>query len=197
MPGGNVYNTIIDGAISARPMGSTDATTYEAGATFVVPAGDYIEVGNSSDVSARMISTTVLPKHTTLFTFADVNGAAPPGPRIVGQAVIGVDRPSRVFDLMQMQVEFEPGMWTATHMHGGYDLSMVATGAATLERRGEVKSFALGEAFVNTPGLFHRVGNESDDSTQMAVTFLVPTGATVTTIQPADTPLLSAPGLAD
>jgi hypothetical protein len=31
----------------------------------------------------------------------------------------------------------------------------------------------------------------------MAVTFLMPMGATVTTVQPADTPLLSAPGLAD
>jgi quercetin dioxygenase-like cupin family protein len=197
MPGGNVYNTVIDGAISSRPMGSTSATTYEAGSTFVAPAGEYVEVGNSGGVSARMISTTVLPKHTTLFTFADVNGTPPPGPTIVGQAVIGVDRPSRVFELMQMVVEFEPGMWTAPHMHGGYDLSMVATGAATLERRGEVKTFTVGQAFVNTPGLFHRVGNESEGPTQMAVTFLVPTGATLTTVQPADTPLLSAPGLAD
>jgi quercetin dioxygenase-like cupin family protein len=197
MPGGNVYNTVIEGAISSRPMGSPSATTYEAGETFVAPAGEYVEVGNSGGVNARMISTTVLPKHTRLFTFADVNGAPPPGPTIVGQAVIGVDRPSRVFELMQMLVEFEPGMWTATHMHGGYDLSMVASGAATLERRGELASFTPGQAFVNTPGLFHKVGNESDGSTQMAVTFLVPTGATVTTLQPADTPLLSGPGLAD
>ena len=86
-------------------------------------AGDYIEVGNSGDVSARMISTTVLPKHTTLFTYADVNGVSPPTSSIVGQAVIDVDRPSRVFELQQMVVEFQPGMWTATHMHGGYDLS--------------------------------------------------------------------------
>jgi quercetin dioxygenase-like cupin family protein len=197
MPGGNVYNTVIEGAISSRPMGSTSATTYEAGGTFVAPAGEYVEVGNSGGVNARMISTTVLPKHTTLFTFADVNGTPPPGPTIVGQAVIDVDRPSRVFELMEMLVEFEPGMWTATHMHGAYDLSMVATGAATLERRGEVTSFTPGEAFVNTPGLFHKVGNESEGSTQVAVTFLVPTGATVTTVQPADTPLLAAPGLAD
>jgi quercetin dioxygenase-like cupin family protein len=197
MPGGNVYNTVIEGAISSRPMGSTSATTYEAGGTFVAPAGEYVEVGNSGRVSARMISTTVLPKHTTLFTFADVSGVPPPGPEIVGQAVIGVDRPSRVFELMQMLVEFEPGMWTATHMHGAYDLSMVATGAATLERRGEVTSFTSGQAFVNTPGLVHRVGNESEGSTQMAVTFLVPTGATLTTVQPADTPLLTAPGLSD
>jgi quercetin dioxygenase-like cupin family protein len=197
MPGGNVYNTVIDGAISTRPMGSTSVTTYEAGGTFVAPAGEYVEVGNSGGVSARMISTTVLPKHTTLFTYADVNGVPPPPPAVVGQAVIDVDRPSRVFELMQMLVEFEPGMWTATHMHGAYDLSMVATGAVVLERRGEVKSFTLGEAFVNTPGLFHKVGNESEGPTQMAVTFVVPTGAILTTIQPADTPLLTAPGLAD
>jgi quercetin dioxygenase-like cupin family protein len=197
MPGGNVYNTVIDGAISTRPMGSTSITTYEAGGTFVAPAGEYVEVGNSGGVSARMISTTVLPKHTTLFTFADVNGVSPPPPSIVGQAVIDVDRPSRVFELMQMLVEFEPGMRTATHMHGGYDLSMVATGAVALERRGEVKSFTLGQAFVNTPGLFHTVGNVSEDSAQVAVTFLVPTGATLTSIQPVDTPLLAAPGLAD
>lgn len=197
MPGGNVYNTVIEGAISSRPMGSTRATTHEAGATFVAPAGEYVEVGNSGDVSARMISTTVLPKHTTLFTYADGNGAPPPRPTVVGQAVIDVARPSRVFELMHMLVEFEPGMWTATHMHGGYDLSMVATGALALERRGEVESLTLGQGFVNTPGLFHKVGNESEGASQAAVTFLVPTGATLTTVQPADTPLLSAPGLAD
>ena len=197
MPGGSVYNTVIDGAISIRPMGSTSVTSYEAGGTFVAPAGEYVEVGNSGGVSARMISTTVLPKHTTLFTYADVNGVPPPTPSIVGQAVIDVDRPSRVFELMQMLVEFEPGMRTATHMHGGYDLSMVASGAVELERRGEVQSFTSGQAFVNTPGLFHTVGNESKGSTQMAVTFLVPTGATLTTIQPVDTPVLAAPGLAD
>ena len=73
MPGGNVYNTVIEGAISARPMGSSSATTYEAGATFVATAGEYVEVGNSGDVSARMISTTVLPKGVTLTTYADVD----------------------------------------------------------------------------------------------------------------------------
>ena len=130
-------------------------------------------------------------------TYADVNGAQPPTPSVVGQAVIGVDRPSRIFELMEMLVEFEPGMRTATHMHGGYDLSMVATGAESLERRGEVKSFTLGQAFVNTPGLFHTVGNESEGSAQVAVTFLVPTGATLTTVQPVDTLLLAGPGLAD
>jgi len=40
MPGVNVYNTVIEGTISSRPMGSTGATTYEAGGTFVAPAGD-------------------------------------------------------------------------------------------------------------------------------------------------------------
>ena len=45
--------------------------------------------------------------------------------------------------------------------------------------------------------VFHRVGNETDGFTQVAVTFLVPMGATLTTVQPADTLLLTAPGLAD
>jgi quercetin dioxygenase-like cupin family protein len=197
MPGGNVYNTVVAGAISTRPMGGTSATTYDAGARFVAPAGEYVEVGNGGDVSARMISTTVLPKHTTLFTYADTTGVPPPRPTVVGQSAIDIERPSRVFELQQMLVEFEPGMWTATHMHGGYDLSMVATGAIRLERRGEDRSFSLGESFVNTPGLVHRVGNESESFTQMAVTFLVPTGATLTTVQPADTPVLTAAELAD
>src|SRR5437763_15399621 len=71
MPGGNVYNTVIDGAISSHPMGSTNVTTHETGRTFVAPAGEYVEVGNSGDGSARLISTPALPKHPTLFTEAD------------------------------------------------------------------------------------------------------------------------------
>jgi len=198
MPGGNVYNTVIDGAISTRPMGSASVTTYEDGGTFVAPAGEYVDVGNSGDVSARMTPRrscqNTRPSSPTLTSTVCRH---PPTPSVVGQAVIDVDRPSGVFELMQMLVEFEPGMWTATHMHGGYDLSMVAMGAVTLERRGEVKSFTLGQAFLNTPGLFHKVRNESEGSAQLAVTFLVPTGATLTTLQPVDTPLLTAPGLAD
>jgi quercetin dioxygenase-like cupin family protein len=96
-----------------------------------------------------------------------------------------------------MVVEFDPGMWTAAHMHGGYDLAMVTTGAITLQRRGEARPFTVGESFVNTPGLVHRVGNESDGFPQVAVTFLLPVGATVTTVQPADTPVLTADELAD
>jgi len=68
---------------------------------------------------------------------------------------------------------------------------------AELERRGEVKSLSMGQSLVNTPGLYHRAGNESQGLTQMAVTFIVPMGATVTTVEPADTPVLSESGLAD
>jgi quercetin dioxygenase-like cupin family protein len=193
MPGGNVYNTVIDGAISIRPMGSTSADTYEAGSTFVANAGEFVEVGNSGDVGARMISTTILPKEATLITYAADTRGQSPAPTIVGQGSISVDRPSRVFDLMQMLVDFDPGMWTAPHTHGGYDLSMVATGALTLERVGEAEPLELGQAFVNAPGVFHRVGNEGGGFAQAAATFLMPQGATVTTVQPAAVPVVTQP----
>ena len=208
MPGGTVYNTIVEGAISTRPTGSSSATTYQAGGTFVATAGEYVEVGNSGDVSARMISTTILPKGTPLTTNApmavpygdNLEGyqllyirVSPPRPTIVGHASIDVERPAAALELVHVLVEFEPGVWTARHMHGGYDLSMVATGAMTLERRGEVELFALGESFVNTPGLSHRVGNETAGSAQAAVAFLLPTGATLTTVEPAEAPTRTAP----
>jgi quercetin dioxygenase-like cupin family protein len=184
MPGGNVYNTVVDGAVSIRPMGSTSADTYEAGTTFVANAGEYVEVGNGGDVGARMISTTILPNDATLTTYAMTPPVErSPSPVIVGQGSINIDRPSRVFDLAQMVVDFEPGMWTAPHMHGGYDLSMVATGGLTLERVGKVEPLELGQAFVNAPGVYHRVGNETGDFAQAAATLLVPTGATLTTVQ--------------
>jgi DNA-binding CsgD family transcriptional regulator/quercetin dioxygenase-like cupin family protein len=76
----------------------------------------------------------------------------PPRPTSVGQASVDVEPPATALELVHMLVDFEPGMWTAPHMHGGSDLSTVATGAITLERRGQVESFALGDSFVNTPG---------------------------------------------
>jgi quercetin dioxygenase-like cupin family protein len=201
--GGNVYNTVVEGVISTRGVGSTSFdAAYEAGGTFVEPAGEYLEIGNSGDTGARMISTTVLPKGAPLTIYDMVNiepyrslaegylspelVGHPARPTSIQQALVDIERPARVFELLHMLVEFEPGMWTATHTHGGQDFSIVASGAVTLLRSGESEPLVLGESFVNTPGLMHTVGNESGDFAQVAATFLLSSGAILTTVQPVD-----------
>jgi quercetin dioxygenase-like cupin family protein len=202
--GGNVYNTVIEGLITTRPWGSTDVTTYEAGGSFVETAGEYTEIGNVGAGGARMISTTVLPKGARLSAYAEVNlegfstyldglrivpgPDAPPRPTTIRHSWVEIERPVTAFELVHLLVEFEPGVWTPRHVHGGQELAMVATGVITLERRGEAETFSPGQSWVNEPGLLHMAGNESEAMAQVAATFLLPTGAVLTTVQPAEAP---------
>jgi hypothetical protein len=62
-PGGVFYVTVLDGEISKRISAApADVDTYPTGSTFTSDPGEYIEVGNASPASARIIATAVLPR---------------------------------------------------------------------------------------------------------------------------------------
>jgi quercetin dioxygenase-like cupin family protein len=168
-----------------------------------------MEIGNAGDASARMISTTVLPKGALLSTYADITVepyrdivqgyrllyilVPPPRPTTLKHVSVDVERPADVFELVHLLVEFAPSTWTPRHMHGGQELALVAMGAVTLERHGDTELFALGESWVNTPGLIHTAGNQSEDVAQVAATFLLPSGAILTTVKPDEAPAAADP----
>src|ERR1700737_1764707 len=66
-PGGYVYTTVIDGEISNKMVGMPgQEATFGAGSTFFETPGEYMQVGNASSASARVMATALLPKGAPL-----------------------------------------------------------------------------------------------------------------------------------
>jgi quercetin dioxygenase-like cupin family protein len=168
-------------------------TSYATGDTFFETPGEYMEVGNASSADARVMATAMLPKGAPLSVNQD--GASidvypsltdsvgrPHGPMTVNRSSIEVDRPAGAFELVQILLDFNPGVSTPRHMHGGQELAMVTTGEMTLQRSGNVELIGAGEAWVNAAGLIHAAGNDGADFAQVVATFLLPAGRPLTTV---------------
>jgi quercetin dioxygenase-like cupin family protein len=199
-PGGYLYATVIEGEISTRTAGAPGHDeTYPAGSTFTANAGEYLELGNTSAATARVIATALLPKGAPLtidqagFSSDAYSGptddyrvldsvARAPRPTTVYHSSIAVERPAGAFELVHVVLDFDPGVWTPRHMHGGQELVMLTTGELTLQRQGEVKVFTAGESWVNTSGLVHAAGNDAGSFAQAVATFLLPAGRPLTTV---------------
>jgi len=189
-PGGYVYTTVIDGEISTRMVSMPgQEATYPAGTTFFEKPGEYVQVGNASAASARVISTAMLPVGVplsvdqngfTIDAYAAVSDGS--GPTTVDRASIQVDRPSGAFELVQLVLDFDSGVWTPRHLHGGQELVILTTGEITLQRRDGVEVFTAGESWVNTTGLVHAAGNDRIDFAQAVATFILPAGRPLTTV---------------
>jgi quercetin dioxygenase-like cupin family protein len=79
-------------------------------------------------------------------------------------------------------LDFDPGIWTPRHMHGGQELVVMTTGALTLQRLDEAKVFSAGQSWINASGLVHAAGNDSGSFAQAVATFLLPAGGPLTTV---------------
>ena len=173
-PGGNLYVTVIDGEISTRTAGGPGQShTYPAGAAFTATAGEYLEVGNATAANAaRVIATALLPKGAPLtidqagFSSDAYTGptdgyrvldsvSRAPRPTTIHHSSIAVERPAGAFELVHVLLDFEPGIWTPRHMHGGQELVTMTIGELTLQRQGDVQVFAAGDSWVNPSGLVH------------------------------------------
>jgi quercetin dioxygenase-like cupin family protein len=193
-PGGYIYTTVIEGEMSSRMVGVPgEEATYPAGATFFETPGEYMEVGNASSASARVMATALLPKGAPLTINREGESidaypaltdrlVGPPGVATIHRSSIEVDRPTGAFELVQLLLDFSPGISTPKHMHGGQELAMVTTGEMTLQRSGDIEIFRAGESWVNTTGLVHAAGNDGIDFAQAVATFILPAGRPLTTV---------------
>jgi quercetin dioxygenase-like cupin family protein len=199
-PGGYLYMTVIEGDISTRTAGAPGhEETYPAGSAFTANPGEYLELGNATSANARVVATALLPKGAPLsidqagFSSDAYSGptdgyrvldsvARAPRPTTVYHSAIAVERPAGAFELVHVVLDFEPGVWTPRHMHGGQELVMLTIGELTLQRQGEVMVFAAGDSWVNTAGLVHAAGNDGRSFAQAVATFLLPAGRPLTTV---------------
>jgi quercetin dioxygenase-like cupin family protein len=199
-PGGNLYLSVIDGEISTRSAAETELEqTYAAGTSFTVAPGEYVELGNASAAPARVVATALLAKGAPLtidaagfsrdvysgptdaYFLAD-SGAHPPSPRVIHHSSIEVERPAGAFELVHLVLDFDPGVWTPQHLHGGQELVTLTAGELVLHRRGETQVFAAGDSWLNPSGLVHAAGNDGASFAQAVATFLLPAGRPLTTV---------------
>jgi quercetin dioxygenase-like cupin family protein len=200
-PGGHVYTTVIDGEISTHIGGTPggESTAFVAGSTFTDAPGEYLQVGNTSGASARVIATALLPMNAPLTIYHDglTSNAYPtltdwyaiqdvsidvPGPSIISRSAVDVERPAGAFELVQLVLDLDPGVATPRHIHGGQEFTMVTSGNVTLQRGDDVHIFGAGESWVNPSGLVHAAGNDGVDKAEVVATFLLPAGRPLTTV---------------
>ena len=80
-------------------------------------------------------------------------------------------------------LDFAPGAWTPLHSHGGRALVRVLEGEMTRRAHGADDIFQAGQGWVETPGDVHAAGNGGAVPARVLVTFLLPAGAPLTTLE--------------
>jgi quercetin dioxygenase-like cupin family protein len=177
---------VLEGTVTVRAQGIEE--TYQSGETFVEPAGATIEVGNLSRERAKLMLTFLLPKGAELIT-KQQGGLSERTPVVKYQSRFEAAPLPGLFDLMQMVVDFTPGTWSPLPEGRGQGLVTVLEGAVTVRQGNLEKTYQAGETFFETAGVSIMAGNPGTEKATLAVSFLLPKGAPLTTVQ-AETPAL-------
>ena len=122
----------------------------------------------------------------SLWPVASVLGQdLPPGPTPLNPLTrLAVSTGSDVYDEAQvLALDFAPGRWTPRHSHGGLTLVRVLEGEITVRNDEGEQVFQAGEGWVEQPGDIHAAGNVGTEMARVQVTFLLPAGAPLTTVE--------------
>lgn len=159
-----------------------DEKRYHAGDGFAEKAGATIQVANTSDEPAQMVVTFVLPEGATLTTPRGTSSA--PGPKVAAKHERKLTSPGR-FALVQLVQDFARGAQTPPHSHGGEGQASVLEGELVLRVAGAESVHRRGQGFAENAGETMQVVNRSETKARMAVAFVLPEGATLTTARAA------------
>jgi len=107
--------------------------------------------------------------------------AAMPAPVVVGTATCPINVKEGNYDLISQVVDLPPGGVIPKHKHGGPVVAQVLTGEITVTDAMGVKVFKAGQMFTESPGYVHMAANKGSATTRVAVSYLIPKGAAVTT----------------
>ena len=105
------------------------------------------------------------------------------GSRVVVESRFEItDAPSQV-EVVQQVVDFPPGAWTSPHSHGGQAINLVLEGEITLRQGGVDKRHITGQSWTDSTGQVHAAGNTGSGKARLLTNFLLPRGATQTTVE--------------
>jgi len=188
--GGEVFVTVLEGEMTVRDQAGE--RVYKPGDTWIEHPGDVHQAGNVGDVKASVFVTFLLPKGAQLTTVQESGstGDLPPGPTKVYESRLEANNSPAQLDVVQMVLNFAPGAWTPLHSHGGEVLITVVAGEMTVQRQGGEMTYKAGDTWIEQAGDVHKAGNTTGAESSLAVTFLLPKGAPLTTVQDAAAPAL-------
>ncbi len=178
--GGPEFVTVIEGELTFRELGKA-GVSVKAGTTISFGAGTVLDVSNATSARARMVVAFLLPAGATLTTPQPGNIAPPIAVTVLGVARTTVTAPAASFDVVQLTFDFTPGAFGAVHKHGGPGQATVFEGTITKREGTQVTTYAAGQGFAEVTDAVLSVGNLGATPASMAVTFLLPAGAVLTT----------------
>jgi len=181
--GGQVFVTVLSGTMTVRD--DVGERLYRAGDTWREMPGDHHVAGNATGETARVLGAFLLPQGASLTTVADAGATddLPPGPVAVYQTRTPGPAISGALDVVQLQADFAPGAWTPQHEHGGRGVVTVTEGSMRVKDANGERSYGTGESWVEGEGEVAAVGNAGDQSARLVGTFVLPKGATLTTLR--------------
>ncbi len=109
----------------------------------------------------------------------------PTGPKTAVKTTFAVDTAPSEFQVIQDINDFAPGAWSTPHVHGGAAYITVVQGETTYKSKDGDKTYKAGETWIEKPGDLMQIGNQATSPARTLVTFLLPTGAQLTTAQEA------------
>ena len=180
--GGQGIVTVLTGTMTRRAAGAE--AVYRAGEGWVEPGVPH-QAGNATAEPSAVLVTFLVPQGAPVTTVHGGGTAdAPPGPttrsqfRTAGMPIQGA------FELVHLVLDFAAGAWTPPHTHGGRGVVTVLEGTMARRSAGSEHTYRPGESWVE-PGVPHQAGNGGADPAAVMVTFLLPQGAPLTTVAPA------------
>ena len=87
------------------------------------------------------------------------------------------------YQVASLLLDFPPGAWTPPHTHGGQGYLTVLEGEMTLRMAGMEHKYGVGEGWVDRADVVHELGNAGTSTARLVATYLLPRGASLTTVQ--------------
>lgn len=178
--GGPEFVTVIEGELTFRESGKA-GVVVKAGETMTQLPSQVMDVSNTGSVRARTAVAFLLPAGAALTTLQPGIFAAPLGPKILARTSSQVTAPAASFDVVQLVFDFAPGAFGAVHKHGGPGQATVFEGTITKRQGTQVTAYPTGQGFPEVTDVVLSVGNLGTTPASMAVAFLLPAGAVLTT----------------
>jgi quercetin dioxygenase-like cupin family protein len=175
--------TVLEGVMTVRDD-QDKATQYKQGETWYEVPEKWHAAGNDGTTPARIAVVFLLPKGGKLTTPKEgtISGELAPGPTLLYSHRITLTEPLGEFEAIQLIMDIDPGAWTPVHKHGGPGMVTTLNGVFTVRNHEDkVFNFKEGETWYELPEMYHSAGNDGSSKMSIAVLFLLPKGAKLTT----------------